>query len=173
MNYLIRLGAFLLALSVFICTPITARANSLSYIPPEESDGVPTEIKEIAEIIGNEFNICPELLEAMAFKESRYIPTVKSGSCKGLMQINTTIHRDRFINAGWSTDEWVDPYKNMYVAADYLAELFRDYEDVAIVLYLYNGDSANAKRYRSSGYLSGYVSSILNKSEELERLHGK
>ena len=173
MNCLSRLGAFLLALGVFISTPITAEANSLSYIPPEECDGVPTDIKEMAEIIGNEFNICPELLEAMAFQESRYIPDVTSGTCRGLMQINTTIHRDRFINAGWTADEWRDPYKNMYVAADYLAELFKDYEDVALVLYLYNGDSTNVKRYRTCGYLSNYVSSILEKSEELERLHGK
>ena len=173
MNYLTRLVAFIMAIVLFIFTPITARANSLSYIAPEEVDGIPEEIKEIAEIVGNEFNICPELLEAIAYYESRYTADATNGSCRGLMQINTNVHQERFINMGWSAKEWDDPYKNTYVAADYLAELFTEYEDVAYVLYLYNGDTTNAKRYKQNGYLSAYVSRILTKSEELERLHGK
>lgn len=173
MSYLNKLVAIGLAIVVFIASPITVSANSLSYIAPEETDGIPVEIREIAELVGNEFNICPELLEAIAFQESSYKPTVKNGTCCGLMQINTYIHRDRFINAGWSATEWRDPYKNMYVAAEYLAELFAEYEDVALVLYLYNGDSKNLKRYRESGYLSYYVKTILERSAELERLHNK
>ena len=168
-----RLFAVILALVVFMSTPITVKANSLSYIPPEDTDGIPQEIKENAEIIGQQFNICPELLEAIAYQESRYTAEVTNGTCRGLMQINTNIHRNRFINAGWDATEWSDPYKNMYVAAEYLAELFDKYEDVALVLYLYNGDTKNLKRYRESGYLSRYVESILEKSAELERLHGK
>ncbi len=166
-------SSLILAVVLFLATPIQVRANSLSYIPPEEADGIPAEVKEIAEIVGAEFNICPELLEAMAFKESSYKAGVKNGSCSGLMQINTKIHRDRFIEMGWDSNDWRDPYKNMYVAADYLADLFNEYEDVTLVLYLYNGDTKNLKRYRESGYLSRYVESILEKSAELERLHGK
>ena len=57
---------FLFGLAI-LCQPITASANSLSYNVPEEVDGVPTEISQNAEIIGHEFNICPELLEAIAY----------------------------------------------------------------------------------------------------------
>lgn len=165
--------ALFLVVVIFLATPLKASANSLSYTTPEDVDGVPVEIKEIAEIVGNEFNICPELLEALALKESSFKPCVKNGTCKGLMQINTNIHRDRFINAGWDSEDWRDPYKNMYVAAEYLAELFNEYEDVGIVLYMYNGDTKNLKRYRETGYLSYYVKTVLETSEELERLHGK
>ena len=35
--------------------PITVQANSLSYIVPEEVDGIPTEISQNAEIVGNVF----------------------------------------------------------------------------------------------------------------------
>lgn len=153
--------------------PITASANSLSYIIPEEVDGIPAEISACAEIIGDEFNICPELLEAIAFKESSYKPTAKNGACKGLMQVNTKVHKERFTNEGWSEKDWDDAYKNMFVAASYLHDLFVEYEDVAEVLYIYNGDKTNLKRYRESGYLSYYVQTILTKSEELERAHGK
>ena len=54
-----------------------------------------------------------------------------------------------------------------------IAELFEKYEDVALVLYYYNGDSTNLKRYKETGYLSYYVKSILEKSEALEYAHGK
>ena len=163
---------FLFGLAI-LCQPITASANSLSYNVPEEVDGVPTEISQNAEIIGHEFNICPELLEAIAYHESSYQCTAKNGPCKGLMQINAHIHKERFAAEGWSEKDWDDAYKNMYVAASYLSDLFIEYEDVAEVLYLYNGDKTNLKRYRDSGYLSRYVQSILTTSEELERAHGK
>jgi soluble lytic murein transglycosylase-like protein len=159
--------------AAILCQPITAQANSLSYIVPEEVDGIPTEISQNAEIIGHEFNICPELLEAIAYYESSYQATAKNGPCLGLMQVNAHIHRERFTEAGWSEKDWNDAYKNMYVAASYLHDLFVEYEDVAEVLYLYNGDKTNLKRYRESGYLSYYVQSILTRSEELERQHGK
>ena len=162
---------FLFAL-VILCQPITASANSLSYIVPEEVDGIPTEITQNAEVIGSELNICPELLEAIAYYESSFRPTVTNGNCKGLMQVNPTIHKARFTDAGWTNADWSDAYKNMYVAADYLSELFEQYEDVAVVLAVYHGEK-DAVSKAQSGYMSSYVRKILKKSEELERLHGK
>ena len=152
--------------------PITAQANSLSIVPTEEVTGVPEEIFEDANIIGHEFNICPELLMAMAERESRYTATAENGSCKGLMQVSVSCHKQRFIDAGWTSSEWTDAYKNMYVAADYLADLFEEYEDVGIVLGLYHGEK-NAIQKGKSGNLSSYVTGILERSEELERFHGK
>ena len=161
----------LLALCV-LTQPIQVKANALSYIPPDETDGIPIEIIEYAEVVGSEFNICPELLEAIAFYESAYKPDVTNGNCKGLMQVNPTVHRLRFEEAGWTTADWDDSYKNMYVAADYLAELFDQYEDVGIVLGVYHGES-NAVEKGKSGKLSSYTRKILKRSEELERAHGK
>lgn len=158
--------------AAILCHPITAKANALSYIPPEEVDGIPEEISQYAEIIGNEFNICPELLEAIAFYESSYNPEVTNGNCKGLMQVNPTVHKLRFEEAGWSTSDWNNAYVNMYVAADYLAELFDQYEDVGIVLGIYHGESRAVEKGKT-GNLSGYTKKILKRSQELERAHGK
>jgi soluble lytic murein transglycosylase-like protein len=152
--------------------PIQVKANALSYIPSQEVDGIPTEITQYAEIIGNEFNICPELLEAIAFYESSYDPTVTNGNCKGLMQVNPTVHRLRFEEAGWATSDWDNAYVNMYIAADYLSELFEEYEDAGIVLGIYHGES-DAIEKGKSGRLSAYTKKILKRSEELERAHGK
>ena len=159
-------------MGLFLVPSIEAQANSLSVIPTIEETGIPEEIYQDAQIIGHEFNICPELLMAMAERESRCLPEVENGSCKGLMQVNATCHKHRFIDAGWSETEWTDPYKNMYVAADYLSDLFADYEDVGIVLGLYHGES-NAVSRAQKGQLSSYVTKILERSEELERLHGQ
>ena len=154
---------FLFALC-FLSQPITAQANSLSIIPTEETTGIPEEIYQNANIIGNEFNICPELLMALAERESCFTATAENGPCKGLMQVNAKTHSQRFEDAGWSTADWSDSYKNMYIAADYLADLFDQYEDVGIVLGVYHGES-NAVSKGKSGQLSSYTIKILKRSE--------
>lgn len=162
---------FLFALC-FLSQPVTAQANSLSYIPTEETTGIPEEIYQNANIIGNEFNICPELLMALAERESCFQADAENGACKGLMQVNAKTHSQRFEDAGWSSSDWSDSYKNMYVAASYLADLFDKYEDVGIVLGVYHGESKAVEK-GMSGNLSSYTTKILERSEELERLNNK
>lgn len=159
-------------MGLILVPSVQAQANSLSMIPTEEQTGIPEDIYMDAEIIGHEFNICPELLLAIAERESRFQAEAKNGSCKGLMQLNTACHKARFEEMGWSTTDWSNDYINMFVAADYLAELFEKYEDVGIVLGVYHGES-DAVRRGQSGRLSSYVTEILERSEELERLAGK
>ena len=162
---------FLFVLCV-LSQPVTAQANSLSYIPTEETTGIPEEIYQNANIIGNEFNICPELLMALAERESCFQVDAENGACKGLMQVNAKTHSQRFEDAGWTSSEWDDAYKNMYVAASYLSELFEKYEDVGIVLGVYHGESKAVEK-GMSGNLSSYTTKILERSEELERIHQK
>ena len=162
------IGGVFLSVVLVMALPSTAQANSLSTFPTEEETGIPAEIYQTAEVIGSEFNICPELLLAIAERESRFQEDATNGPCKGLMQLNTSCHRAKFEAMGWSAEDWSDGYKNMYVAGAYLHELFEQYEDVGIVLGLYHGE-AKAK----SGRLSSYTTKILERSEELERLAGK
>ena len=155
-----------------LCQPVTASANSLSLIPTQEETGIPSEIYEEAQIVGGEFNICPELLLAIAERESQFTEDATNGSCMGLMQVNAKVHKQRFVDAGWSPADWSDSYKSLYVAASYLSELFEQYEDAGIVLGIYHGES-NAVQRGESGQLSKYVTGILERSAELERLAGK
>lgn len=152
--------------------PIQAQANSLSYIPTVQETGIPENIYQYCEIVGNEFNICPELLMALAERESRCDPTATNGSCKGLMQVNASCHKQRFIEMGWSPDDWDNAYMNLYVAGDYLHDLFEDYDDPGTVLMVYHGES-NAVSKGKAGNISKYAQGILNRSYELERAHGK
>lgn len=167
-----EIGGAILLMVLSMAPSVTAQANSMSYIPTEEETGVPEDIYQYAEVIGDEFNICPELLMALAERESCFQADVENGPCKGLMQVNATTHKQRFVDAGWKSSEWSDPYKNMHVAASYLHDLFEQYEDVGIVLGVYHGEQ-NAVQKGMSGNLSAYTTKILERSAELERIHGK
>lgn len=158
-------GAMLLGSS------ITVKANSLSYREPSEQ--IPMEIIEYSEIVGHEFNICPELLQSIAYHESRFNPEAINGDCVGLMQVKASAHADKLKENGWTADDLNNPYINMYIAADYLADLFEQYEDVGEVILRYNGAKTALKEYKRSGKLNKYTEGVLTMSAELERKNDK
>lgn len=154
----------LLAAALALTPAITASAKYDAEID------APDDVKEICEKYGAEYDICPELLEAICWNESRYTANITAGTCKGIMQINEPEHKDRLKNLG-VTDIY-DMDSNIHTGADYLAELFKSYEDPAVVLAYYHGEK-NVIARTKKGQLSGYVKRILEKSEMLEKLHGK
>lgn len=147
-----------------LCTPIQVISAKETMMSEEQ-------VIQIARKIGKEYNICPELITAIAFKESRYNSNVEYEGCIGIMQVSPKWHRDRMIRLGVS--DLYNPYNNMLVATDYLLELFEKYEDLAMVLQVYNGDS-NADFYWNGEIdLSEYTKDIIKMSEELERKYEK
>lgn len=162
-----------LIIGLILLSPIKVYANSLSLSSPVE-DGIPENIKEYCELVGAEYDICPELLESMAYNESRFMPDVKNGSHYGLMQVNVKIHEKRIEKYGWTKDDMFDAYKNLMVAGDILHELYSIYgDDNPVVLAYYSGSSASIKTYLKTGKMCKYAKTILEKSAEYERLHGK
>lgn len=119
---------------------------------------------------GERYGISPELLQALIERESDGDPNVVYGGCMGLCQIYEKYHYDRMEKLG--VQDPFDERENILVAADYLAELFQEYEDVSLVLDIYNGNS-KAKHNFEYGIVSDYADHILKRSAELERLHGK
>ena len=173
MRFLMRsLGGIFVGL-LLLSQSLTVKANSLSYQPQCE-DNIPEDIRIYCELVGYEDNICPEILEAMAYRESRFIPTVQNGNQYGLMQINVQVHKNRIAKYGWNEQDMLDPYKNLMVAGDYLSELYETYgDDNPIVLNAYNGNWKAINKYKEYGYLSEYVKDVLDRSMNYERLHGK
>lgn len=161
-------GFLIIGLSVHVIRSEAAASNQFD-------DEIPKNIKEYCEEIGQAKGICPELLEAIAWNESRFIPTVKNKNCYGLMQINVKIHQDRIENLGYTTKDMLKAKPNIEVAADYLAELYEDYGDEnPIVLSLYSGAGWDAvEKYKEYGFITDYVDDILTRSAKYERLHGK
>ena len=154
-----------ITLSVFIFL-------SQSVIAKEEIE--PTHISVEAQVscyeYGEMYDICPELLMAMIEVESSGNPKAENGDCKGLMQISERWHTARMAEIG-ADDIWCET-DNIHIGANYLNELFNRYEDVALVLMVYNGES-DAVEKAENGYISDYARKILDRSAELERWKGK
>lgn len=123
---------------------------------------VPEYIIQITEKVGQAYDISPEFLQAIAWRESRFNSDAvnKAGTCFGLMQVSTKWHGHRLEKG----EDIMDPEVNIRVAAEYLAELFERYTDPDIVLMMYNGDRNALK----DGYRSGYAEDVMELAERLE-----
>ena len=152
-------AALILAL---IFATSTSRASDDTYID--------VDLIEYCNEIGEEYGVCPELLEAIIETESSGRADAVNGSCKGLMQVNESSHKDRMKKLGISNI--YDKKGNIIVATDYLLELFEKYEDIGTVLMVYSG-TKNAVRRGEQGDYTKYARKIMQRSRELEGLHGK
>lgn len=148
-----------------------ARAETLteSYLEYEQYRD---SIEGITEEVGELYSVSPELLQAIIEKESRGIATAKNSDCCGLMQVSTRWHADRMKRLG--VKDIYDPFGNVLVGCDYLAELCeRGDGDVVYGLLFYSLKADTAKRFYEQGIITEYVKSVLARTEELEELHGK
>nr|DAZ50803.1 MAG TPA: hypothetical protein [Caudoviricetes sp.] len=128
---------------------------------------IPNEYLIYIKEISNQYHICPEMVMAIIEHESSGQADAVNGGCKGLMQIYEKYHTDRMKRL--DVADIYDPYRNILVGCDYLAELFNEYEDMSVVLMKYNGTSdALTRTYEER---TEYAESIMKRTMELERLH--
>lgn len=127
---------------------------------------VPEYIIRITEEVGQAYSISPELLQAIAWRESRFDPDAVNAACTcfGLMQVSTKWHGHRLGHG----EDIMDPAVNIRVAAEYLVELFERYKDPALVLMIYNGDSRWKDYAAGRCSASGYAVEIMDMAEELD-----
>lgn len=144
-------------------------ALSITFTSTAQPAGsfISEEAQESCVKYGEEYGICPELLMAIIERESAGKVEAENGGCKGLMQIADRWHKDRMERL--EVTDIYDVDGNIHVGADYLAELFEEYEDVGIVLMVYHGEKNAANKEK----LSSYAEEILTRSAELERMNGK
>ena len=141
-----------------------------SKVHAEEVVEIPEEIQFWCEKYGKEYDICPEVIEAMCWVESRCQTTAQSPdkSCKGLLQVKPGCHQARMERLG--VRNIFGTWENLKVGTDYLAELAEDEPDIGIALMKYNGSSQEKiEKARNGGKLSSYATNILNIAAELER----
>jgi len=157
----------------FLTTAAVAIALATSTIltaDAKENEPTREQIDAWTVEIGEQYEICPELIQAVIERESNYDADANGGGCLGLMQISPKWHKARMKRLG--VDDLSDPYNNILVGTDYIAELAEEYEDVGLVLMVYHGES-DAESKSNRGELSSYAEEILERSAELERGHGK
>ena len=140
-------------------------------ISAASAKALPAEYLYYCEKSGQEYGICPELLQAVIEEESGGSPdAVGQAGETGLMQIYPKYHRIRAEHLG--VYNLFDPEGNILVGADYLAELFEMYQDTGTVLMVYNGTEDAAERGRKGDYTE-YAEKIMERAARLERQHGK
>lgn len=123
---------------------------------------------------GHLFNRCdlhkidPAIVISMIKRESNFNAGAVSsdGSSYGLLQIQPRWHSDRMGSLGCS--DLLDPYQNITVAVDYLAELYRSGNSTEWVLMAYNGGTAYANKKIRRGEVSSYARTIINNSKSLK-----
>lgn len=117
----------------------------------------------------DEYGIDPALVISIIKKESNYRANVMgdNGRSYGLMQIQARWHQTRMTKLG--VTDLLDPYQNITVGVDYLAELFRTGKSTEWVLMAYNGGSSYANSKQANGVVSKYVTDVLNYIERLNK----
>lgn len=153
-----------------LCLLIVGHVLFAWTIMVEAAQSQKEEWEDYIEIIAADYNICPELVEAVIERESSWRPDAVNGSCIGLMQINPEYHAARMERLG--VENLLDPYDNILVGTDFLAELFWEYGDIYAVLMYYNAGYDGLRAWRAGEY-SDYTVKVAERSAELERTHGK
>lgn len=122
----------------------------------------------VVEVAGT-YGIEPELILAVIGQESNYNPDAvgDNGNSKGLMQIQRRWHKERMEKLGCRN--LMNPYQNITVGTDYIAELMNKYDTIEEVLMCYNAGEAGAKKlYFSKGIVSDYAKEVVARYEELK-----
>jgi soluble lytic murein transglycosylase-like protein len=87
------------------------------------------------------------------------------GNSVGLMQIQPIWHLDRI--EALSVDDLRDPYQNVDLGIDYLAELYATGHDTAWVLMAYNGGQSYATNMVNAGTVSNYAQQVMELADAL------
>jgi soluble lytic murein transglycosylase-like protein len=157
---------------IILCTAVLLSLIFSFSINAANPEKIPEEkLVEICESVGKDYDLSPELLEAIAEHESNLYIFAQNGSCKGLMQINRYYFSDR-MNVLGITDIF-DPESNIRLAASYISDLYSRKDDIYWVLMSYNMGEQNGNKFWNRGVYTQYAIDISNRAEELEKEHGK
>ena len=127
---------------------------------------LPEDVQDHLFFICDQYNIAPSFVVAVIEHESSFRDWVigDNGHSTGLMQIQERYHTERMERL--ECTDLLNPYHNITVGVDILAELFRENPDVYWVLMSYNGGRSYANRnYIEKGITSDYAKEIVERAE--------
>lgn len=110
----------------------------------------------------------PAIVFAMIDVESKFDRDAigDRGASYGLMQIQPKWHAERMARLG--CDDLLDPYQNVEVGIDILAELVTMDRGLEWALMAYNGGYSYANAFVSKGELSDYAREVMTVAANLE-----
>lgn len=112
-------------------------------------------------------NIAPAIIIAMIERESSFRAHVvgDGGESFGLMQIKEKYQKERMKRLGCT--DLLNPFENVKVGIDIVAELKDKNSDLYWVLMAYNGGQSYANKRIKSGKISNYALKVVERAEEL------
>lgn len=117
-----------------------------------------------------QYNVRYALIVAMIEQESgyRFDRTGDDGNSIGYMQIYESAHTDRMEALG--CEDLSNPFQNVRVGIDYMAELIEKYGTIQDALAAYNyGEKGARENLWSNGiYVYSYNETIMNRMKEIE-----
>jgi hypothetical protein len=124
------------------------------------------ELQDHLRDICEDYGVDMAVVIAMIEKESNFdiYALGDNGRALGLMQIHPRWHGARM--AKLECWDLMDPYQNLTVAVDLIAELAASGNSIEWVLMAYNGGEAYADRKAAAGEVSEYARDVLAGSEE-------
>lgn len=149
---------------------IDEEVPAVQEIAPVQFDTmVPDEYIPYVREISDQYGICPELILSIIEAESSgQSDAVSSVGCIGLMQIQPKFAQERMDKLGVA--DLYDPYSNILVGVDILAELADKYDDLPTVLMCYNkGEYSGAVERAEAGEYSSYAEKVMQRAAELEK----
>lgn len=120
--------------------------------------------------VSEEYGIDPALVIAVIQKESNFHADSigDSGNSLGLMQIQPKWHQARMDKL--NCPDLLNPYHNVSVGINYLADLFGRGKSVEWVLMAYNSGPSNANKNEAQGIVSSYAKAVLNNINNLQTI---
>ena len=108
-----------------------------------------------------DYDVDPALVMAVIKKESKFEEEIvgDNGNSFGLMQIQPRWHQARMERL--DCPNLLDPYHNVTVGIDILAELFDTGKSLEWVLMAYNGGASYANKKVAAGELSDYARTVI------------
>lgn len=114
------------------------------------------------------YDVDPAVVISVIARESSFRSQVTGdgGESYGLMQIKKKWHKARMERLG--VTDLLDPYQNVTVGIDLLAELLRYGDSLEWALMCYNGGYEYADKRMKSGKISDYAKGVISMSKELK-----
>ena len=109
------------------------------------------------------YGVEPEIVLAMIERESRFQADVMgdNGNAYGLMQIHPRWHQERMDRLG--VTDLMNPYQNVTVGIDYLAEMIAKGNGIEWAIAAYNAGATGA----NNGNGMNYALCVMERAEEL------
>ena len=126
------------------------------------------ELQEFIFGVAEDYGLDGKLVMAVIGIESNYKADEigDSGNAYGLMQVHPSQHSDRMARLKISKEELLDPYANVVVGVDYLAECIEK-GGLEWGLMAYNGGPTYANEMTKQGIITEYAETVIYLSKDL------